>query len=261
MYDQPSEAEAAAETARVHTWPVVEDLSECFKRAPQRGSQRTRNRSRQQLRDMHTHLVRAQVEMAHQIMCAALVQLKACASSEPASETVVASLEGEHQGGARGAERLQQLEEVQTDMAEQLDAAVRMLRMAAGQLQVASASAAAFGGGGLTIQQDENEGQAELKRLSGCAMWTGKQWVSWAVCVALMALGCVLVCVLPASTLSFRNFPGGGVCFALLPAEVKKWHCGAGVEREESSATWQSAYIHVVLADLWRGCITWAWSQ
>ena len=131
--------------------------------------------------------------------------------------------------------------------------------MAAGQLRVASASAAAFGGGGLTIQQDENEGQADLKRLSGCAMF--KQLVLCTVCVALMALGCALVCVLPASTLSFRNFPGGGVCFALLPAEVKKWHCGAGVEREESSATWQSAYIHVVLADLWRGCITWAWSQ
>ena len=97
---------------------------------------------------------------------------------------------------------------------------------------MASASAAAFGGGGLTIQQDENEGQADLKRLSGCAMF--KQLVLCTVCVALMALGCALVCVLPASTLSFRNFPGGGVCFALLPAEVKKWHCGAGVEREES---------------------------
>ena len=248
MYDQPSEA--GAETPRV--WPEVENLSDCFKRAPQRGS-------RQQLRDMHAHLVRAHVEMAHQITCTALVQLKACARSEAASETVAASLEGEHQGWARGAERLRQLEEVQTDMAEQLDAAVQMLRMAAGQLRVASASAAAFGGGGLTIQQDENEGQADLKRLSGCAMF--KQLVLCTVCVALMALGCALVCVLPASTLSFRNFPGGGVCFALLPAEVKKWHCGAGVEREESSATWQSAYIHVVLADLWRGCITWAWSQ
>lgn len=248
MYDQPSEA--GAETPRV--WPEVENLSDCFKRAPQRGS-------RQQLRDMHAHLVRAHVEMAHQIMHTALVQLKACARSEAASETVAASLEGEHQGWARGAERLRQLEEVQTDMAEQLDAAVQMLRMAAGQLRVASASAAAFGGGGLTIQQDENEGQADLKRLSGCAMF--KQLVLCTVCVALMALGCALVCVLPASTLSFRNFPGGGVCFALLPAEVKKWHCGAGVEREESSATWQSAYIHVVLADLWRGCITWAWSQ
>ena len=248
MYDQPSEA--GAETPRV--LPVLENLSDCFKRAPQRGS-------RQQLRDMHAHLVRAHVEMAHQIMRTALVQLKACARSEAASEPVVASPEGEDQGWARGAERLRQLEEVQTDMAEQLDAALQMLRMAAGQLRVASASAAAFGGGGLTIQQDGNEGQADLKRLSGCAMF--KQLVLCTVCVALMALGCALVCVLPASTLSFRNFPGGGVCFALLPAEVKKWHCGAGVEREESSATWQSAYIHVVLADLWRGCITWALSQ
>ena len=247
MYDQPSEA--GAETPRV--WPVVENLSDCFKRAPQRGS-------RQQLRDMHAHLVRAHVEMAHQIMRTALVQLKACARSEAASEPVVASPEGEDQGWARGAERLRQLEEVQTDMAEQLDAALQMLRMAAGQLRVASASAAAFGGGGLTIQQDGNEGQADFERLSGCAMF--KQLVLCTVCVALMALGCALVCVLPASTLSFRNFPGGGVCFALLPAEVKKWHCGAGVEREESSATWQSAHIHV-LADLWRGCITWAWSQ
>ena len=257
MYVRHQPTEAAAENPRV--WPVVENLSDCFNRAPQRGSLRTRNWSRQQLRDMHTHLVRAQVEMAHQIMCTALVQLKACAGSEPASETVVASLEGEHQGGARGAERLRQLEEVQTDMAEQLDAAVRMLRMAAGQLQVASASAAAFGGGGLTIQQDENEGQAELKRLSGCAMWTGKQWVLWAVCVALMALGCAQV--LPARTLSFRHFPGGGVCFALLPAKVNKWHCGAEVQRDESSATWQNADMYVVWADLWRGCITWAWSQ
>ena len=41
---------------------------------------------------MHAHLVRAQVEMAHQIMCTALVQLKACARSEAASEPVVASL-------------------------------------------------------------------------------------------------------------------------------------------------------------------------
>ena len=80
---------------------------------------------------MHAHLVRAHVEMAHQIMHTALVQLKACARSEAASEPVVASLEGEDQGWARGAERLRQLEEVQTDMAEQLDAAVQMLRMAA----------------------------------------------------------------------------------------------------------------------------------
>ena len=172
MYDQPSEA--GAETPRV--WPVLENLSDCFKRAPQRGS-------RQQLRDMHAHLVRAHVEMAHQIMRTALVQLKACARSEAASETVAASLEGEHQGWARGAERLRQLEEVQPDMAKQLDAAVQMLRMAAGQLRVASASAAAFGGGGLTIQQNENEGQADLKRLSGCAMF--KQLVLCTVCVAM----------------------------------------------------------------------------
>ena len=57
---------------------------------------------------------------------------------------------------------------------------------------MASASAAAFGGGGLTIQQDGNEGQADLKRLSGCAMF--KQLVLCTVCVALMALGCALVC-------------------------------------------------------------------
>ena len=119
MYDQPSEA--GAETPRVG--PVLENLSDCFKRAPQRGS-------RQQLRDMHAHLVRAHVEMAHQIMRTALVQLKACARSEAASEPVVASPEGEDQGWARGAERLRQLEEVQTDMAEQLDAALQMLRMA-----------------------------------------------------------------------------------------------------------------------------------
>ena len=215
---------------------------------------------------MHAHLVRAHVEMAHQIMHTALVQLKACARSEAASEPVVASLEGEDQGWARGAERLRQLEEVQTDMAEQLDAALQMLRMAAGQLRVASASAAAYGGGGLTIQQDGNEGQADLKRLSGCAMF--KQLVLCTVCVALMALGCALVChrVCTASEHSLlqelsRWRSVFSACFALLPAEVKKWHCGAGVEREESSATWQSAYIHVVLADLWRGCITWAWSQ
>ena len=42
---------------------------------------------------MHAQLVRAHVEMAHQIMRTALVQLKACARSEAASEPVVASLE------------------------------------------------------------------------------------------------------------------------------------------------------------------------